>query len=328
MPCGYCSEPGHIMRHCNSSAAQHLLSNYRRNCVAPRTAQQQQHFLSSFTSDMLSIIMYSYGATSVSGNRASKEQFIRARLPPPVVAQPVVAQPVIALRQPVVFQQPAALQPAVVRETRVEYKARMKIVADTLFTVICVNDYGITTYTAANNTQFSEMITTLCETILEQTRNTLTDAFPIAKLIIKQFHLTRAIAPAVKHVFFNELMRENSRLNEIRLIRLQALGVLPRPQDFVPHKPKFAAIQMLNVVAVEADDYMCGICSDDFTRETIVTLKCAHTICGVCISGQIKARAKSCILCPYCREEVHEISIGNEAIRNQISALVIAEIAK
>lgn len=322
MPCGYCSESGHIMRHCNSSAAQHLLSNYRRNCVAPRTAQQQQHFLSSFTSDMLSIIMYSYGATSVSGNRASKEHFIRARLPQPVVAQPVVAQPVVALRQPVVFQ-----QPAVVRETRVEYKARMKFVADTLFTVICVNDYGITQYTAANNAQFSMMITVLSETILEQTHNNVPDSLAIACLIIKKFHLTRAIVPAVKHVFLSEIIRQNRRLNEIRLIRLQALGVLPRPQLFVAHKPKFAAIQ-INPVSKPAEDYCCGICSDDFTQETIITLTCAHTICGECISGQIKARTKSCIVCPYCREEVHEISIGNEAIRNQIGTIVTAEIAK
>ena len=103
MPCGYCSGIGHTMRHCSSDAAQSLLADYRRDCLIPRTDLELNRFLRSFTGDMLSVIMYSYGASSVSVNRASKEQFIREKIlqaraqaaPVPVLLQPAILQPAI-----------------------------------------------------------------------------------------------------------------------------------------------------------------------------------------------------------------------------------------
>jgi len=329
MPCGYCSNTGHTMRNCNSSAAQILLADYRRTCMISRTDEELNRYFRSFTSDMLSIIMYSYGASSVPGNRASKEQFIRGQI---LQAR---GQP-IPVRQPAILQQPAIRQPAPVNvqgETMASYKARMQVVANTLFEVICVTAYDITQYTDANSAQFRQMLYLLSECLIAQTGNSMSESIFISKLIIKKFHLRRVIAPVIKNLFFNSIHRENMRVNEIRIAQMRAEEFLPpapihRPQVFVPYIPKFAAIQLVHNDASEAEDYCCGICSDEFTKESLPTLGCHHTLCAECITGQIKARTKSCIKCPYCREEVTQISVGDKVIQNQIYTVVTAEIAK
>jgi hypothetical protein len=340
MPCGYCSGNGHTMRNCDSTAAQNLLFNYRRDCLIPRTDLELDRFLRSFTGDMLSVIMYSYGASSVSVNRASKEQFIREKIlqaraqpaPVPVLRQPMILQPMIL--QPAIIQPPAMVavhqqQNVAARERRAAYKARMLVVANALFDVICVTGYGITQYTEANSAQFREMIKMLGECLMIQTRNSVDDSIFISKLIAKKFHLQRAIAPVVKNLFFNSIYMENMRhTTQMRAQNLLQPRPVRLPQVFVPYIPKFVAIQLVHDDASEAEDYCCGICSDEFTKETLPTLGCSHTLCVECITGQIKARTKSCIKCPYCREEVTQISIGDEEVRNQVHMLVTAEIAK
>ena len=327
MPCGYCSGFGHTMRHCNSDAAQSLLADYRQTCLIPRTDEQLNDYFRSFTSDMLSIIMYSYGASSVSVNRAAKEQFIRERIlqargqPALVIDLTVVEenQPRFLARSPV---GPPPRQ-AVVRETMAAYKARMQVIADTLFYDVCVSAYGITRYTADNAIQFGEMFEMLSSYLIAETRNSMPESIRVMKLIIKKFHLPRAIAPVIKELFFNIIYRQHIRVSEIIVARFRAQGLLQ--QAFVPHKPQFTAIQLIRADASEAEDYCCGICSDEFTKETLPTLGCQHTLCAECITGQIKARTKSCIKCPYCREEVTQISVRDEEVRNQLThALVTA----
>lgn len=327
MPCGYCSGIGHTMRHCNSDAARNLLADYRRTCLTPRTDEQLNDYFRSFTSDMLSLIMYSYGASSVSVNRAAKEQFIRERIlqargQPALVIDitaPVINQPVL---QPGTPEGPPPRQ-AVVRETMADYKARMKVIADTMFTTVCVNLVNVTRYTDDNSIEFFDMISYLSQLLIDETHNSMSESILISKLIIKKFHLQRAIAPIVKQFFFNKLYRQHMWANEITFTRLRAQGLLP--QAFVPHKPDFADIQLVCANAAEAEDYCCGICSDDFTKETLPTLGCQHTLCAVCITGQIKARTKSFIKCPYCREEVKQISVWDKEVRNQLThALVTA----
>lgn len=321
MPCGYCSGIGHTMRHCNSDAAQSLLADYRRTCLIPRTDEQLNDYFRSFTSDMLSIIMYSYGASSVSVNRAAKEQFIREQIlqargqPALVIDLTVVeeSQPRFLARSPV---GPPPRQ-AVVRETMAAYKARMQVIADTLFNEVCVSAYGITRYTADNAIQFGEMIEMLSTYLIAETRNSMPESIRVMKLIIKKFHLPRAIAPVIKELFFNIIYRQHIRVSEIIVARFRAQGLLQ--QAFVPHKPQFTAIQLIRADASEAEDYCCGICSDEFTKETLPTLGCQHTLCAECITGQIKARTKSFIKCPYCREEVKQISVWNEEVRNQLT---------
>lgn len=355
MTCGYCSEIGHTMRHCNSTAAQRLLADYRRTCLIPRTDEELNRYFRSFTSDMLSIIMYSYGASSVSVNRAAKEQFIRERIlqarnqpalvidltaidhnqPRFVPRSPVNPPPRLVPRSPVnpppppvVLQQaPRQRQRAtVVRETMAAYKARMKVIADLLFRAVCINAYGIIRHTDDNSDQFREMIETLSVCLIAETHNSMHESVFISKLIVKQFHLRRVIAPVIKNMFFNSIYREHRRVTEITIAGLRAQGILPPAQQaFVPHKPQFTAIQLIRADASEAEDYCCGICSDEFTKETLPTLGCQHTLCAECITGQIKARTKSCIKCPYCREEVTQISVRDEEVRNQLThALVTA----
>ena len=331
MPCGYCSGIGHTMRHCNSDAAQSLLADYRRDCLIPRTDLELNRFLRSFTGDMLSVIMYSYGASSVSVNRASKEQFIREKIlqaraqaaPVPVLLQPAILQP--AILQPAILQPPAQLV-MIGNETLAVYKARMLVVANTLFDVICVTAYGITQYTEENSAQFREMIKMLGECLMIQTRNSFHDSIFISKLIAKKFHLRRAIAPIVKNLFFNSIYMENMRHTaQIRAQNLLQPRPVRLPQVFAPYIPKFTAIQLIRADASEAEDYCCGICSEEFTKETLPTLGCQHTLCADCITGQIKARTKSFIKCPYCREEVKQISVRDEEVRNQLThALVTA----
>ena len=351
MSCGYCSRIGHTMRHCNSTAALNLLADYRRTCMTPRTDEELNQYFRSFTSDMLSLIMYSYGARSVFVNRAAKEQFIRERIlqargqpalridltvveqnqpeiqpgtpegPPPQIEprSPVGPPPQIEPRSPV---GPPPRQ-AVVRETMAAYKARMQVIADTLFDAVCVSAYRITRYTADNPFLFDEMIEMLSTCLIDETRNSMPESVRVMKLIIKKFHLPRAIAPIIKQFFFNSIYREHRRVSEIIMSGLRAQGILP--QAFVPHKPDFEDIQLDRADADEAGDYCCGICSEEFTRETLPTLGCNHTMCAECIIGQIKARTKSFIKCPYCRKEVKQISVGDNEVRNQLThALVTA----
>ena len=330
MPCGYCSGIGHTMRHCNSDAAQNLLADYRRTCLIPRTDEQLNDYFRSFTSDMLSIIMYSYGASSVSVNRAAKEQFIRERI---LQAR---GQPALVIDITVVEQNQSRFQPrspvgppprqAVVRETMAAYKARMQFEADTLFDVVCVSAYRITRYTADNAILFGEIIEMLSTCLIAETRNSMPESVRVMKLIIKKFHLPRAIAPSIKQFFFNAIYIEHRRISEITIAELRAQGILPPAQQaFVPHKPQFTAIQLIRADASETEDYCCGICSDEFTKETLPTLGCQHTLCAECIRGQITARTKSYIQCPYCREEVTQISVRDEEVRNQLThALVTA----
>ena len=322
MTCGYCSGIGHTMRHCNSDAARNLLADYRRTCLTPRTDEELNRYFRSFTSDMLSLIMYSYGASSVSVNRAAKEQFIRERI---LQAR---GQPALVIDLTVQVQNPSQVQPrspigpppprqAVVRETMAEYKARMQVVADTLFDAVCVSAYRITRYTADNAILFGEMIEMLSTCLIAETRNSMPESVRVMKLIIKKFHLPRAIAASIKQFFFNAIYIEHRRISEITMNGLRAQGLLP--QAFVPHKPQFTAIKLIRADASEAEDYCCGICSDEFTKETLPTLGCQHTLCAECITGQIKARTKSFIKCPYCREEVKQISVWNEEVRNQLT---------
>ena len=164
------------------------------------------------------------------------------------------------------------------------------------------------------------MIETLSVCLIAETRNSMQNSLFISKLIIKQFHLRRVIAPVIKNMFFNSIYREHRRVSEITIAELRAQGILPPAQQaFVPHKPHFTAIQLIRADASEAEDYCCGICSDEFTKETLPTLGCQHTLCAECITGQIKARTKSFIKCPYCREEVTQISVRDEEVRNQLT---------
>ena len=346
MPCGFCSNNGHVMRNCDSHAARNLLATYRVTARTVRSEEGMNIFLRSFTSDMLSIIMYSYGARSVSISRAAKEQYIREKIleeraqataqgqpaPPPILIQ---APPIVSptTRQVIINQNgnhvTRVLEPMSV------YKARMKTIADTLFDVICVTAYGITAYgitryTLENYQRFLEMLRMLSQAIMLETNNSVQESVFLAKIITKKFRINTAIAEQFKLLFHQLIIDESTR---IRIMNLPPRALIFVPQHstaqlYMPHVPKFEAIKMCNSLAKEAEDYTCGICFDDFTQKTIATLGCEHNLCCECIVGQIKARTKSCIKCPYCREEVHQISVEDTTIRNQISKVVANEIAK
>lgn len=344
MPCGYCSENGHTMRNCNSDAALNLIARYVVTSRTVRSEEGMNIFLRSFTSDMLSLIMYFYGASTVSINRAAKEEYIRRKflegraelvaqgqptLPPVLIqAPPIVSQ---TTRQVIIIRQGNSV--ARVLEPMSVYKARMQIIADIIFDVICVTAYGIIDISASrirryiNESReiFLEMLDTLSEAIMVQTNDSINESFFLTKIIIKKLCVPIDMREEILDIFDSLIVAEGSRI----LLNLPAHN----PQAFlaqlyVPHVPKFGTIKMCNSIAKEAEDYTCGICSDDFTQKTIATLGCEHTLCGECIVGQIKARTKSRIKCPYCREEVHQISVEDTKVRSEITKLVHDEIAK
>jgi hypothetical protein len=111
---------------------------------------------------------------------------------------------------------------------------------------------------------------------------------------------------------------------QIRLNQL-LLNLDDEPVVYIPHKPQFKEILLGYSPAKKSEEYSCGICGDEHTPETLPTLGCHHTMCYECISGQVKVRSKSSITCPFCREEVVQISVQDPTIREQISALVASE---
>jgi hypothetical protein len=321
--CGFCSQRGHNIRSCNSQPAQNLLSDYRRTCMTPRTDQELSNFFRQYTSDMLSLIMVSYGASSVSISRAEKEIYLRNQIlgvnqqPPAHVVAPrparIVAPPNFRQQMVQVGQQVILM-----REPLDAYKARMKVISDELFEAVCINEYGIPRYDPNIVPQFGQMIISLSVVITRQTRYAFGDAVYIKNLLIKKFRLPRLVAPIIKTFFYDSILAEYHRMT--------------RAPVATDHKPQFVNIPICYTQStdddVDTEEYICGVCQDEFTTKTIVVLGCVHILCCDCITGIVGARTKSFVNCPLCREEIKHIIVQDVTIKDQISLLITTEINK
>jgi len=56
----------------------------------------------------------------------------------------------------------------------------------------------------------------------------------------------------------------------------------------------------------------CQICVDPSNKE-FVQLNCEHVICKICVADIAERRNKSFILCPYCREEIKQVGVVDDA---------------
>jgi hypothetical protein len=146
----------------------------------------------------------------------------------------------------------------------------------------------------------------------------------VSKKIFHKLQIPRN-TPNGTRGFYNSCMVQafqratQNRLNE----RIEFARLHPEvEQVYVSHKPMFKEILLGCDPAKKSEEYSCGICGDEHTQETLPTLGCDHTMCCECITGQVNARTKSYITCPFCRIEVVQISVQDSTIREQISALV------
>jgi len=314
--CGFCGIPGHKIRQCNSEAAAELLAEYR----GITTEIALDDFLRRQFNASLSIVMISYGANSISISRMEKIQYIRFRwahahavavaAPVPVYALPLVGPAnVLTL----------AVAPDVPAHAPMSRRMFLQLTVDSIFEQACINFGGQNEMILAAD--LYPLFSFIGESIVLVTGDSYSALEYVSKRIFQKFQMPRN---SHSRGFYNSCMVQ--AFQRATQDRLNILLLNPDVEPvYVPHKPQFTKIKLCSDQAKKSDEYICEICGDEHTQETLPTLGCDHNMCYECISGQIKARSKSRIKCPFCREEVVQISVQDSTILKQISALVASE---
>jgi hypothetical protein len=319
--CGFCGIPGHKIRQCNSEAAAELLAEYR----GITTEVALDDFLRRQFCASLSIVMISYGARSTSISRMEKIQYIRFRWAHALavaVAAPVHALPLVDPDHDLALDV-APHVPASVAAAPMSRRMFLQLTVDSIFEQACINFGGQNEMILAAD--LYPLFSFIGESIVLVTGDSYSALEYVSKRIFQKFQMPRNTH---SRGFYNSCMVQafqrasQERLNEV--IEFSRLNPEVEP-IYVPHKPQFTKIKLCSDQAKKSDEYICEICGDEHTQETLPTLGCDHTMCYECISGQIKARSKSRIKCPFCREEVVQISVKDSTILKQISALVASE---
>ena len=69
----------------------------------------------------------------------------------------------------------------------------------------------------------------------------------------------------------------------------------------------------------ECDKIECCIClNDNIEREKIITTKCKHEYCNVCIVRWCENKENNPITCPICRTKISELYVNNKSMINEI----------
>jgi len=304
--CGFCGCVDHRIRECVSEAAVELLEEYR----GITTEVALDDFLRRHFNASLSIVMISYGASSISISRMEKINYIRLRWIQELV-NPVIA-PTLDAPDPA----PALAAQAVAPISR---RVFLQFTADSIFDRACVLFGGRSEMILAAD--LYPLFTFIGESIVIVTGDSRDALNFVSKKIWQKFQMARNSF----RWLYDSCMTQAFQI--AAQIRLNQLLLIPddEPVVYIPHKPQFREILLGYSPAKKSEEYRCGICGDEHTQETLPTLGCDHTMCYECISGQIKARSKSSITCPFCREEVVQISVQDPTIREQIIALVASE---
>jgi hypothetical protein len=315
--CGFCGCVDHRIRQCVSEAAVELLEEYR----GITTEVALDNFLRRQFNASLSIVMISYGASSISISRMEKIQYIRLRwvqdLVNPAIAPALDAPaPELALALP----DPAHALAQAAAAAHMTRRVFLQFTADSIFDRACVLFGGRSEMILAAN--LYPLFAFIGESIVIVTGDSYDALNFVSKKIWQKLQIPRNTP---SREFYNSCMAQAFQIaTQIRLNQLLLISD-DEPVVYIPHKPQFKQIQLSCDPAKKSEEYSCGICGDEHTPETLPTLGCQHTMCYECISGQIKARTKSSIKCPFCREEVVQISVQDSTIREQISALVASE---
>lgn len=294
--CAFCGSVGHKIRQCNSERATELLTEYR----GLTTEDELSAFLRRYSSNSLSIVMISYGASSISISRMEKIQYITLK-----------------------WVQEFGSEVHASTVTHMSRRMFLQLTVDSIFEQACNNFGGQNEMLLAAD--LYPMFAFIGESIVLVTGDSYDALEFVSKKIWQKFQMPRNTP---SRVFYNSCMLQAYQTaGQIRLNRLIELARLNSDVEpvYVPHKPQFTKIKLCCDQAKKAEEYICEICGDEHTQETLPTLGCDHTMCYECIGGQIKARSKSRIKCPFCREEVVQISVQDSTIRKQISELVDRE---
>ena len=290
--CAFCGSVGHKIRQCNSERATELLAEYR----GITTEDELATFLRRYSSNSLSIVMISYGASSISISRMEKIQYITLK-----------------------WVQEFGSEVHASALTPMSRRVLLQLTVDSIFEQACNNFGGQTEMLLAAD--LYPLFAFIGESIVLVTGDSHSALEFVSKKIWQKFQMPRNTP---SRVFYNACMVQAFQIAAQN--RLNILVLNPDvEQVYVPHKPQFTKIKLCCDQAKKSDEYICEICGDEHTQETLPTLGCDHTMCYECIGGQIKARSKSRIKCPFCREEVVQISVQDSTIRKQISELVDRE---
>ena len=321
--CSICSHVGHNIRSCNSIIVQQVKDEFQ----TVSTRAELENFFKKHTSEKLSIIMLAYGATNVSVNKINKEKYIRERWMqehPQPLAEASYEEEETHVDS---FNFDSFIQLSALPSHE-----QMKTLANQLYVFICnmFNIDHIRTIENFHDPSLTVMINMFSELVLEHTQHThnIIVAVFVAKQVIKKIKIPRNDPLHRKNEMLYRVITKFQNEEHEFLLQQQLQQHQQQQQYFIPYKPPFKEIILVCYVAEKKDDYTCGICAEEYTRETIPTLNCAHTLCVDCIKGQIDARSKSCITCPYCREEIFQISIKNNEIKNNLKTIIFEEIQK
>jgi hypothetical protein len=206
--------------------------------------------------------------------------------------------------------------------------------AERIYREVCIGDWNIATINETNIEETEELfdliqpfILHLAREIVRVSRRNYTYSIDIRVKLVGLLSLEGGgeLNDNIRIFFRRSIQREYTRVVRTPLDSLQQLPPSARAGQLSSHKPKFAQIKFCSTIADTINDFTCGVCADDLSQQTMPVLGCKHALCSDCIIGQIKARAKSFICCPFCREEVTEISVNDDIVRNNLNSFITNE---
>lgn len=325
--CGFCKTEGHNIRTCNSPGLQAHIQFIQVN-LQNTTEYLLLRYLSGCSTETLSLIMvFVYRASKSTMNKRDKILFIRDKWR---IANAVTA--------PAPQQAPAPQAPAPAAQQApipvVDHNQICQTAADRIYRQICIREWDIAIISQENVEEIEDLIGPfilhLAREIVRVSGNNYTYSRSISEKLVRLLCLEQETQYNIM-----EFLRTAVPAEHIRVARIPIAPPVQAPAgqlvqvgggQLANYKPKFVKIELCSTVANTINEFTCGICADDLSKQTMPILGCNHALCSDCIIGQIKARAKSFICCPFCRKEVTEIAVIDDKVRNNIKTFMSTEV--
>ena len=316
--CGFCKTQGHNIRTCNNPGLQAHIQFIQVN-LQNTTEDLLLRYLSRCCTETLSLIMvFVYRASRSTMNKRDKILFIRDKWRIANAAAPAPQQ--------APAQQAPAPAPQQAPIPVVDHNQICQTAADRIHRQICIREWDIAIISQENVEEIEDLIGPfilhLAREIVRVAGNNYTYSSVISEKLVRILCLEQEI----QYDIITFLRRE------IPIEHIRVAGLPPAPAQVVGggqltnYKPKLVKIELCSTVANTISEFTCGICADDLSKQTMPILGCKHALCTDCIIGQIKARAKSFICCPFCRKEVTEIAVIDDKVRNNIKTFMSTEV--